>query len=257
MPRQTHSCTRRGAQQLRRADLAMEDGRATNPSRRRLRRPPTEIHDLGGDVLSSAFPAVASGATDGEIRREVAAERARFNCKACKRNVRADSHMHSRDPAECRYPHSVPIHWECPGCKEEKECDHPMHTNKFGKCRFAGPHARPRPRAGQHPRAPAVPGGPHPSSDQQAQLPGGADLGAADEAAIAPAPAGESGASSSSSAQPSGDPAAEAQGIWHWRPRRGATTPKSGTTSQSRCRRHASTGSAAGSRRVGWKPHAV
>ena len=72
---------------------------------------------------------------------EVAAERARFSCKACKRNLRADSLMHSRDPAECRYPHSVPIHWECPGCKEEKE-------REFGKCRFADPHARPRPRAG-------------------------------------------------------------------------------------------------------------
>ena len=97
--------------------------------RRRLRRPPTEIHDLGGDVLSSASPAVASGATDREIRREVASERARFSCKTCKRNVRADSPMHSRDPAECRYPHSVPIHWECPGCKEEKERDHALHGN--------------------------------------------------------------------------------------------------------------------------------
>eukprot|EP00959_Pyramimonas_sp_CCMP1952_P217124 4540932-Pyramimonas_sp.AAC.1 len=55
-------------------------------------------------------------------------------------------------------------------------------------CIFADPHARPRPRTGQHPRAPARPGGPRPTGHQQAQLPGGGGLGAADKAALPLAP---------------------------------------------------------------------
>eukprot|EP00959_Pyramimonas_sp_CCMP1952_P143157 2997122-Pyramimonas_sp.AAC.1 len=64
-----------------------------------------------------------------------------------------------------------------------------MHIHELGRHRLADPHVRPRPRAGQIPRALERLGGPHHSSDQPAQLPSGADIGAAGGAAPPPAPA--------------------------------------------------------------------
>ena len=137
---------------------------------------------------SPSFPSIGVGPGDDEPSPEAGNEAWR-GCPGCRwRRTKTDP-SHNRVPDVCKYPLEESIKWECPGCENYKNAGDSSHTYEAGKCKFhtQTPRLSGKKRQGKHPREPSTPSARHPTADLQAQLPDGADLGAADEAAAAAA----------------------------------------------------------------------
>ena len=103
-------------------------------------------------------------------------------CPGCKGHLNRTHKNHTRIPGKCRFPFDVSEHWECPACKADAPAGG-NHTYELGKCRqFSIERRGNTTRTGKHPREPAKKATNDPTTDMQAQLPDGSDLGAADEA---------------------------------------------------------------------------
>jgi len=118
------------------------------------------------------------------------------NCPGCRNHHAKTDPRHIRTPGECRYPDTKVIEYSCPGCKRNKPVAHEDHTHIDGECKHISTTIRGySERKGKHPREPTKKATKCPTSDAQAQLPDGSDLGASGE--------GSGSASSSSGLPPS------------------------------------------------------
>ena len=138
-----------------------------------------------------AFPSVASGpsASGRENSEDVPRSEAEpwRNCPGCRGRQARHDPRHTRVAGQCRYPNDESLHWDCEGCKYHRPRTHPSHSNG-PDCRCGIIEARAGgPRRGRHPRPPAPKASASTTQDLQAQLPGGGDLGAAEEEAAAAA----------------------------------------------------------------------
>ena len=133
---------------------------------------------------AAAYPTAAIQADPSERPTEQEEPIGAGICKGCKWHRSATDPSHNRIVGQCRYPHIEPIRWECKACRQHAHFGDTAHTFIPGECKAAEaePRIRGAPRQGQHPRNPAIPAAAAPSSDLQAQVEGGRDLGDEDEA---------------------------------------------------------------------------
>ena len=121
------------------------------------------------------------------------------NCPGCRGHVAASDKRHTRIPGECRYPDTPTVEYSCPGCRKNKPAGHEDHTYVDGECRQVSIASRGyTERKGKHPRPPTTKAQKCPTSDAQAQLPDGSDLGSTEAASGS----GSGSASASSSSGP-------------------------------------------------------
>ena len=159
-----------------------------------------------------AFPsaAVGPGPPHAEEAAPAPTEEQWRKCPGCRgRQARYDD-RHTRVRGQCKFPDDTPHTWTCPGCKYHRPLTHSSHS--FGPdCKRAIVEGRAGARRkGRHPRAPARPASDAPGADLQAQLPGGGDLGEAEEEeAERREPEGASSSASAAPAHPPGHPLLE------------------------------------------------
>ena len=169
----------------------------------------TASADSQSSQHQSAFPsaAVGPGPLHADEPLPAPSEEQWRKCPGCRgRQARYDD-RHTRVRGQCKFPDDVPHTWTCPGCKYHRPLTHPSHS--FGPdCKHAIVEGREGARRkGRHPRAPSRPASDAPGADLQAQLPGGGDLGEAEEAEADRHQ--QQSAPSSSAAHPPGRPELE------------------------------------------------
>ena len=155
-----------------------------------------------------AYPSVGSGPGDPDAPRP---EVYKWKCQACRHMRSKHDPRHTRIPGECSREHDEPIEYDCPGCKAFKPAGHGMHVDDAARCKWAMvPRRRAHMRQGRHPRHGRIPATGSETTDAQAQLPDGEDLGQYEERDLFPPDQGDSSGSAARPAPEDGDQPAEA-----------------------------------------------
>ena len=167
------------------ADVLIVDDFNINPATNHCSDTLAKFQNL--PEYENMFPAVGTDTADSAAAPP-AAEEAWRKCDGCRWRRSKTDPSHNREPGICKYPLDAPVEWDCPGCRKHANAGDSSHTYEPGSCKFTQVESRlvGQRRQGRHPREPSKPAARHPTADLQAQLPDGAFLGAADEAALQP-----------------------------------------------------------------------